>query len=203
MKLAIAVLAALPCIAAPPLPALRVEPAPAGSVIFIRNVHSQPLNAFIVELVDYPGSSFSYSEDSLGADIIPPGVEKAYPQKSMLVGAVSPEYVKVQAAIYADGSVSGNPEKIKQLIERRSLRLETTRELIRRIEKSRSNGMTKAGIVDELKRWHDSIETGPGNATRAVIAGAIANLDKQSIEDVLSSLKRTEQLFASSKPALP
>lgn len=55
----------------------------------------------------------------------------------------------------ADGSTAGNPEKIKQMIAWRSVRLEATRELIRR---SRSKGMSKANIVD-LKRWKESVRT--------------------------------------------
>ncbi len=201
MKLAIAFLAALPLIAAdPPLPGLRVEPAPKGSVIYIRNVYTQPLNAFLVELIDYPGSRFAYSIDEVTGEGIPTGVEKAFPVSSMLVGAVSPEYVKVQAALYADGSVSGNPEKIKQLIAHRSLTLETTRELIRRIETAQSNGTSKLGIIDILKQWSSSL----GNLyEKGMIALAIGKLEQQSIEPVLSNLKRTEQAIASSKPALP
>src|SRR6266487_2139338 len=112
MKLSIALLVALSLTAAdPPLPGLRVEPAPRGSVLYVRNVHSQALTAFLVELVDYPGSRFSYSTDEVTGEGISPGVEKAIPVSSMLVGAVSPEYVKVQAALYADGQTSGDPGK--------------------------------------------------------------------------------------------
>jgi len=157
MKPAIAFLVALPLAAAPPLPGLRVEAAPVGSVIYVRNVYSQPLTAFIIELVDYPGSSFSHWADLAAGEGIPPGFEKSYPEKSMLVGAVSPEYLKVQAAIYADGSASGESEKIRQLIEWRAQRLATTRELIGRIEKSQSNGMRKADLVAELKQWQETL----------------------------------------------
>ncbi len=198
MKLAIAVLAVLHLTAAPPLPGLRVEAAPGGSVLFVRNVYSQPLSAFLIELVDYPGSSFSHWEDHFAGGEIPPGVEKAYPVKNMLVGAVSPEYVKVQAALYVDGSASGNPEKIKQLIAWRRLRLETTRELIRRIEKSQSDGMPKANIVGGLKRWQENLD----RIARAEIAAAIDKLDKQSTQDVLDNLKLTGRALASSKPSL-
>ncbi len=118
----------------------------------------------------------------------------------MLVGAVSPEYVKVQAALYADGSVSGNPEKIKQLIAHRSLTLETTRELIRRIETAQSNGTSKLGIIDILKQWSSSL----GNLyEKGMIALAIGKLEQQSIEPVLSNLKHAEQALASGKSALP
>src|SRR5258708_4785939 len=160
MKLAIAFLAALSLIAAdPPLPGLRVEPAPKGSVIYIRNVYTQPLTAFLVELVDYPGSRFAYSIDEVTGEGIPPGVEKAYPVSSMLVGAVSPEYVKVQAAVYDDGTTSGNLGKIVQLFVRRSLTLETTRELIHRIKKSQSKRTPKANLVDYLKQYVVTLRT--------------------------------------------
>ena len=204
MKLATAFLAALSLIAAdPPLPGLRVEPAPKGSVIYIRNVYTQPLTGFLVELVDYPGSSFSHSEDNVSGEGIPAGVEKAYPVTSMLVGAVSPEYMKVQAALYADGSAGGDPAKIKLLLARRSSRLETARELIRRIETAQSSGSSKSAIVDSLKQWSESLEPFKQAIQRSVIAHAIRDLEQQSIEAALSSLKHTEQTIASSKPTLP
>jgi hypothetical protein len=200
MKLTLAFLAALSLIAAdPPLPGLRVEAVPAGSVLYVRNVYSQPLIAFLVELVDYPGSSFSHSTDEVAGEGIPAGVEKAYPVRSMLVGAVSPEYVKVRAALYSDGSSVGNPESIKQLIAWRKARLETMRELIRRIETSQSNGTSKPGIVESLKQWSASL--GPGN--QQAVARAIGDLEQLSIEAAVSNLKHTEQAIASSKPALP
>jgi hypothetical protein len=204
MKPAIAFLAALPLLAAdPPLPGLRVEPADHGSVIYIRNVYTQPLAAFLVELVDYPGSSFSQSEDSVAGEGIPPGVEKAYPVTSMLVGAVSPEYMKVQAAVYADGNVSGLPEKIKLLLARRSSRLETARELIRRIKTAQSSGTTKSGIVDNLKQWSGSLESANQALARLMISRAARDIEQQSIEEAFSNLNRIEQALASSKPALP
>src|SRR6266436_858395 len=204
MKLAIAFLAALCLTAAdPPLPGLRVEPAPHGSVLYVRNVYSQPLTAFLIEMVDYPGSRFSHSTDEVAGEGIPAGVEKAIPVSSMLVGAVSPEYVRVQAAIYADGTSSGNPEKIKLLIAQRSSRLETARELIHRIETAQSSGTSTPSIVDSLKQWSESLEPIKQAIARAMIAHAMRDLEQQSIETAVTNLKRAEQAIASSKPPLP
>jgi len=204
MKLAIALLVALPLTAAdPPLPGLRVEPAPRGSVLYVRNVYSQPLTAFLVELVDYPGSRFSYSTDEVTGEGISSGVEKAFPVSSMLVGAVSPEYVKVQAALYADGQTSGDPGKIKELIAGRSSRLQVTRELIRRIETAQSNGTSKSAIVESLKQWSAGLELPNQTITRSGIGNAIRNLEQESIEATVSELKRVERAIATSKPALP
>ena len=204
MKLSIAFLVALPLAAAdPPLPGLRVEPAPRGSVLYVRNVYSQALTAFLVELVDYPGSRFSHSTDEVAGEGIPAGVEKAIPVSSMLVGAVSPEYVKVQAALYADGASSGNPEKIKLLIAQRSSRLETARELIHRIETAQSSGTSTPSIVDSLKQWSESLEPIKQAIARAMIAHAMRDLEQQSIETAVTNLKRAEQAIASSKPPLP
>src|SRR3954466_820834 len=101
------VMLALPAIfAQAPLPDLRVEAAPGGSVFYVRNTSSQPLTAFLIELVNYPGSTFSFWQDDVTATPIPPGGEKRIPVSSMTVGAV-PDYVKLQAALYADGSSSG------------------------------------------------------------------------------------------------
>ncbi len=204
MKLAIAFLATLYLTAAdPPLPGLRVEPAPHGSVLYVRNVYSQPLTAFLIEMVDYPGSRFSHSTDEVAGEGIPAGVEKAIPVSSMLVGAVSPEYVKVQAALYADGASSGNPEKIKLLIAQRSSRLETARELIHRIETAQSSGTSTPSIVDSLKQWSESLEPIKQAIARAMIAHAMRDLEQQSIETAVTNLKRAEQAIASSKPPLP
>ena len=133
-KWIVSLVLALSTVAAqPPLPDLRVEAVTAGSVFYVRNTHSQPLTAFRIELVGYPGSSYWHAEDSL-TDPLPPGGEKRIPVSSMTVGAV-PEYVKMQAAVYADGTTSGVPAKIAQLIDFRRARLETTRELIRRLDR--------------------------------------------------------------------
>src|SRR5438874_1696918 len=94
-----------------PLPDLRVEAAPGGSVLYVRNTHSQPLTAFLIELVGYPGSSYALWQDDLLTGPLAAGSEKRIPITSMTVGAV-PEYVKMQAAIYADGASSGIPEKV-------------------------------------------------------------------------------------------
>src|SRR5437588_4906215 len=119
-----AVMLSLPVILAQaPLPDLRVEAAPGGSVLYVRNTSSQPLTAFLIELVGYPGSSWAHSQDSL-RDPIPAGGEKRIPVTSMTVGAV-PEYVKMQAAVYADGTSGGVPQKVAQIIDRRRTELET------------------------------------------------------------------------------
>src|SRR5258708_40278113 len=76
----------------------------------------------------------------------------------MTVGAV-PDYVKLQAAIYADGTASGIPEKAAQLIARRRVMLETTRELIRRLEK----GADKAA----LNEWVASMPRPVGRTDRS------------------------------------
>src|SRR5262249_21820040 len=127
--------------AQPSLPGLRVEAAPGGSVIFVRNSAAQPLTGCLIELVGYPGSSFTlwrgaYVDDE-GA-YTKPGEEKRIPVSSMTVGAV-PDYVKVQAAVYEDGSSSGVPEKIKLLLDRRRAVLETMRSAIRRMEAQPDN----------------------------------------------------------------
>src|SRR5258708_6623324 len=118
-RFATALLLALSASAAsPPLPELRVEATTGGSIFYVRNIGSQPLTAYLIELVNYPGSSYSLWQDEVGAEPILPGGEKRLPVTNMTVGAV-PDYVKVQAALYADGTSSGIPEKVAQFIERR------------------------------------------------------------------------------------
>src|SRR4051812_1427931 len=89
-----------------PLPGLRVEPANQASVLFVKDAASQPpLTAFLVELIHYPGSYYQLWEDDI-AQPIAPGVEKRIQIANMTVGAV-PDYVKLTAALYADGTSAG------------------------------------------------------------------------------------------------
>jgi hypothetical protein len=198
-----AIALALPAVAAEvPPPELRVEPVAGGSIFYVKNVSSQPLTAWLIELVDYPGSSYSLWQDEI-SEPIPPGVEKRIPVANMTVGAV-PDYVKIQAALYADGTSSGIPGKVNQLIERRRTVLETTRELIRRIE---------SGQVAGLKQWAESIpQPGRSNrnsnaainnaAARALIADAITRIETQSAAGAITFLRTSERALAASKPPL-
>jgi len=209
MKLAAAFLvAAVAGLAQPPLPELRIEPTSGGSIFYVRNGGQQPLTAFLIELVDYPGSSYSLWQDDVAAPILP-GVEKRIPVANMTVGAV-PDYVKMRAALYADGTSSGIPEKVTQLVERRRFRLETTRELIRRLEKP---GAQKAAAMADLKQWADSLAPqGKGNrnsqaainqaAARALVSDTAAQLDARPLADTLAALHSSERALAASKPAL-
>ena len=130
-----------------PLPELKVDAITAGSVLFIRNVSGQPLVAYLIELVDYPGSSYSLWQDELfGGEPIPPSVQKRIQITNMTVGAV-PDYVKMRAAIYADGSSAGLPEKIALMLGRRKAQLTIARELIKRME-----------VGEDLTRWTDSLK---------------------------------------------
>ena len=187
------------------LPELRIEPVAGGSVFFIKNTAPQPLTAFVIELVDYPGSSYSLWRDEIASEPIAPGVEKRIAVANMTVGAV-PDYVKIQAAVYADGTSSGIPEKIAQLIDRRRLTLQTTRELMRRIEKAQSAGTPKAELTGELKQWSDSI-TQPGKSkgnspARALISDIAARLEARSYAETLDVLRASERALSASKPSL-
>lgn len=182
------------------LPELRTEPIGGGSVFFVKNTSSQPLTAYLIELVNYPGSSYSLWQDEISSEPLAPGAEKRIQVANMTAGAV-PDYMKIQAAIYADGSTAGVPEKVAQFIARRKAVLETTRELIRRIEK----GATKAG----LNQWADSLapvgkvkqNSQPvinQAAARSLIGEIAARLDAQT----LRTLRASEKALAASKPAL-
>ena len=62
-----------------PLPDLRIEAVAGGSVFYVRNISAQPLTAFLIELVNYPGSTFSFWQDDIDATPIPPGGERRIP----------------------------------------------------------------------------------------------------------------------------
>jgi hypothetical protein len=206
LKFAAALLLAVAAAAAgPPPPELRIEPATGGSVFYVKNVYTQPLTAYVIELVDYPGSSFYFWKDDVPGDAIPPGVEKRIPVSNMTVGA-APEYVKVQAAIYADGTSTGVADRIAALLDRRRSRLEITRELIRRLEAAQSAGTGKAALITDLKQWADSMQPTRKAALaamkeaagRQLIMNTAARLDTKSLDDVLAGLRASERALAAS-----
>jgi len=198
---------ALPAIAAQmPLPELRIEPTAGGSIFYIKNNSTQPLVSYLIELVDYPGSSYSLWQDETVADPIPPQGEKRIQVANMTVGAV-PDYVKVQAALYAGGTSAGVPEKVAQLLDRRRVTLETTRQLIARIEKAQAGGTPKSEAVAALKQWADTLQpAGKGNrnspaainqaAARSAIAASAARLDAKSFAESLAVLRAWERALA-------
>jgi hypothetical protein len=192
-----------------PLPGLRIEPTTGGSIFYVHNVSSQPLIAFLIELVNYPGSYYSFWQDDVTFEPIPAGGEQRIQVANMTVGAV-PDYVKMQAALYADGTSSGIPEKITQLTERRRSTLETARALIQRIEKAQSAGASKAALTTDLKQWADSMQpVGKPRrnsqadinqaAARNLIENTVALLDAHSVEETLALLRASERRAASTK----
>jgi len=192
-----------------PLPELRVEPTAGGSIFYVRNGSAQPLTAYLIELVDYPGSSYSLWQDDVTGQPIPPGGEKRITVANMTVGAV-PDYVKMRAALYADGSSAGIPEKVAQVVARRRTVLETTRELIDRLEKARSAGASKTTVIAGLKQWAGTLEpAGKSNrnspvalsqaAARSLISESAASLDARSLDETLASLRAAERALAGAK----
>lgn len=207
-KIAIALVAAAAALQAQQLPALRIEAVGGGSVFYVTNTASQPLTGWLIELVDYPGSSYSLFEDDVSAALAP-GAEKRIPVSNMTVGA-APEHVKITAAVYADGATAGDAAKVALILGRRKAALETTRELIARLEKARSAGTAKTALGADLKQWADSQPetrsrrlTAAGvnqAASRQAILDTVSRLEQGSIDGTLAELRTTERAIAASKP---
>ena len=51
-----------------PLPGLRIEPTGGGSIFYVKNNATVALTGYLIELVDYPGSSYSFWQDETIAD---------------------------------------------------------------------------------------------------------------------------------------
>jgi hypothetical protein len=195
-----------------PLPGLRVEPTDGGSILYVKNGSAQPLTAFLVEMLHYPGSYYALWQDDVASEPIPPGVERRIPVTNMTIGA-APEYVKLEAALFADGTSSGVPGKVTQLVERRRFVLETTRDLAGRLEKARSAGTAKDEVVAELNKWADSFppptrsnrtsQAAVNNAAaKSLIEDTAAHLKDGSLDAVLAQLRTSEKALEASKPAL-
>jgi hypothetical protein len=194
-----------------PLPDLQTEPVGGGSIFTVHNTASQPLTAFLIELVHYPGSSYSYWQDDLTSPPLPAGGEQHIHVANMTVGAV-PDYVKMQAALYADGTSAGVPGKVAELMERRKFGIETTRALIERLEKAQAANTPKASVVADLKQWADSLppegkvkrDSQPAinqAAARGLIGAAAAALDTHSLIETLADLRTAEQRAGANKTA--
>ena len=129
----------------------------------------------------------------------------------MTVGAV-PDYVKIQAALYADGSSSGSDEKVAQLVQRRRFLLQTTRELIARLGKIPPGASSTASAVAELKLWAGSMQPRPRKritqdsineaAAITLVKDTAAYLESYSVEQALTQLRDSERALAASKPTL-
>ena len=197
--LAIALLLAASAFAAQPLPELRTEATNGGSIFYVKNTGSQPLTAFVIELVNYPGSSYTLWEDEGGSTLIAPGAEKRIPVTNMTVGAV-PDYVKLTAALFADGSSAGVPERATQIVDRRRVVKDTTREVIARLQKAQADSKPKAEVAADLKQWADSLQ--PARrvnrmsseaihqaAARGVVEQAAKLLESHSVEETLAKLR--------------
>ena len=206
-KFAAVLLVAIPALAAQlPLPELRTEATDGGSIFYIKNNSTEALSSYLIELVDYPGSSYSLWQDETVAEPIPPQGTQRIQVANMTVGAV-PDYVKMRAALYAGGATAGVPEKVAQLLDRRRATLETTRQVIARIEKAQSEGTPKSELLAGLRQWADTLQpAGKGNrnsqaainqaAARGVVAGTAARLDTQSPAETLAVLRGWERALA-------
>ena len=191
-------------IAQAPLPQLRVEPALQSSILFVKDAPTQPpLTAFLVELVHYPGSYYQLWDDGLMTEPVAPGAEKRIPISNMTVGAV-PDYVHLTAAIYADGTSAGTPEKITQLIERRKALLAATRELIGKLQKVNAGELKQqAEALPALTRSTQNSQPAINqSAVKTLTAETAAQLGSHSVEETVTWLRAIETRLASSKPAL-
>jgi len=210
--LALITLAVLPALGADtPLPELKVEAIDGGSILRVRNPTGQPLDAFLIELVGYPGSYYAMWRDD-PANPVAPGTELRLQIVNMTVGA-APEYVKMQAAVYADGSMAGIQEKAAQIVERRRFLLQMTRDLIQRLEASSRAGNPKEALLAELRKWSDSLppagrprrNTQPAinqTAGRELIADTCKKLESDPAEKVIAALRASANALAAAKPAL-
>lgn len=199
MKLLVACLA-LSCFGQLPLPELHTDAVDAGSVFRVKNNQSAPLVAYMIELLGYPGSFYTFIVDEVNGQPVKQGEERSSRVQNMTVGAV-PDYVKLTAALYADGSSAGDPAKAAALVERRKAMLEATRGVITRINAAKD----KKALIAELNAWADTI-VAPGKATRnsnmnggrSVVADAATALESISLEAELAQLKKARKRVGSS-----
>lgn len=196
--------------AGPLLPTLRIEPTTGGTILYVRNVSPQPLTAYVIELVDYPGSYFALWKDEITHEAIAPNAEKRIQVENMTIGA-APDYVKVQGAIYADGSTAGVPEKVAQLVEGRRFSLESVRGLIHRLEAARDQKVAKETVSANIRSALEAMTVPRGTdrssqlrvnqtSARELYSRTAEYLDKHTMDETLAMLQGWEKAFKRSKP---
>jgi hypothetical protein len=190
-------------VAQSPSPALQVEATNGGSILIVRNVAAQPLTGFLIELLNYPGSYYALWQDDITSEPIAAGAEQKTQVSNMTIGAV-PDYVKIENALYADGTSSGAPDKVALLLERRRFTLQTLQEVIERLQKAQENSIGKDSLIMKLKQWADSMQpVGKSKrysqsdinnaAARGLIESAVKSLGAHSVSETLSELRAEEQ----------
>jgi len=210
--LALPVLALQAKAADAPIPELRVEADPSGSVFDVKNVYSQPLTAMLIELVDFPDDKYSFTRDDMGPGAIAAGTDKKIRVANPNPGT-APDHVKITAAIYADGETAGAPDKIKHILDLRRGRLENTRAIIQRIEKDQKDGKDKDAIIADLRQWATTIVPPPPpgmqpitepakTVMRNMVVVSAGQVNTKGIVEELTQLKKTESELAASKPTL-
>ena len=136
-------------------------------------------------------------EDGLFRGSIAAGQEKRVVVPNLMPGTV-PDYLKATAAIYEDGGTCGAADKVKLILDARRKNLQFTRELIGRIEKGLSAGLSIEHLAAELAKWARSSSVSSGG----VITHAANELKRRPPDEVLGALRIVERTLAGSKPAL-
>jgi hypothetical protein len=209
--LAATLLMALPAAGADQvLPNLRIEPTSGGSIFYVKNISSQPLTGFVIELVDYPGSFYALFEDEILNETLAPDAEKKIPVSNMTVGAV-PDYVKIQAAIYADGSAAGVPERVAQLVARRHFLLSAVQDVIQRLDVLKDASKESAAASLRSARDFTMLPAGAGKmsqisinlaANRVLFTQAADYVEKHTLKESLSKMREWEKILMDSKPPM-
>lgn len=177
-----------------PLPELHVEAVPAGSILRVRNIHSEPLAACFVRMVDYPGGRFEFLHDSLELEAIPAGGERRFEVTSMLAG-VAADYLRVVAAVYLDGTVTGGAPEIARILAARRERLKSFREALQCIETGKRKGASEQEVRSNLARVAEA-------STARDLSILLNRLKEESLDRVAAHVSAAEQALASSKPPL-
>jgi hypothetical protein len=187
----VAAIAGIPC------PEVKAEPVENGSLIRLRHNEAQPLTGFLIEIVDYPGNRFAYMRDELFGSSIAAGHERRIVVNNLMPGTV-PDYLKVTAAVYANGTSCGTADKVKLIIDARRENRQLNRAIIGRIKEGLSAGASTENLTTDLTKWARSNSA----VNSAVITHVVEQLKRTSTDKVLSALEKVEQILAASKPPL-
>lgn len=192
----------------PKVPDVRVEQTPNGPVVYVHNPMKQEfLTAVCLAVSEHP-----FWEDEI-QEPIAPGAEKRIAITNLPSG-VKADQVQVKAAIYSDGTLAGNPQLGIMIVKRRWFVMDTSHELIRRLQQAQHDNTPKATVMGDLKAWADSLQPVPDaplfnerlvdrSAGRELILRTIAEIDKtNSYSDALVDLLHSEANIATSRPRL-
>jgi len=142
-----------------------------GVTIRLRNEYSAPATAWIVECHKPASggwaSQWHWSDTSLGLDPKPldPGKETDFAVPKAMITRTCDDF-HVIAAVFADGTVSGDRSWITAIVDERRRVYQDIAKAIDMLNKSVNDGADRSAVVKQFTEWRDAELPNPGRVPK-------------------------------------